>query len=222
MERTPEPELMDDPVQAAQYAGADFEEPHSRVIELFCRAFEGREIMGHVLDLGCGPGDVTLRFARRFPRAQILAIDGSAQMIRLARERQEREKAGLNITFSMGIIPGAELPDVCFEALISSSFLHHLHHPKVLWELIRDHALPGTLVFVVDLMRPSTRQDAMALVERYAANEPDVLRADFYNSLLAAFTPEEVRAQLDEAGLTELEVEVVSDRHLLISGTRKG
>jgi len=222
MDRTPEPELMDDPVQAAQYAGADFEEPHSRVIELFCSAFKGREITGHVLDLGCGPGDVTLRFARRFPRAQILAIDGAAEMIRLARERQEREKAGLNITFSMGIIPGAKIPDVRFEAIISSSFLHHLHRPGVLWELIRDRAHPGTLVFVIDLMRPPTREDAAALVERYAAAEPPLLRADFYNSLLAAFTPEEVRAQLGKAGLTELGVEVVSDRHLLISGTKKG
>jgi len=45
---------------------------------------------------------------------------------------------------------------------------------------------------------------------------------DFYRSLLAAFTPAEVRAQLRAAGLEELAVEVISDRHLFVSGRLKG
>jgi hypothetical protein len=56
------------------------------------------------------------------------------------------------------------------------------------------------------------------LVETYSADEPRLLRRDFYNSLLAAFTPVEVRSQLRRAGLRELKVEAVSDRHLLVFG----
>jgi len=222
MKRTLEPELMDDPVQARQYAEADFDEPHARVIELFCGAFAGREVSGPVLDLGCGPGDVTFRFAARFPEARILAIDGAAEMIRLARKRQIREPSGRNITFLQGIIPLAPIPRVRYAAIISSSFLHHLHDPLCLWNLIKEHSRPATLIFVIDLLRPHTKKDAERLLELYAAGEPEVLRTDFYNSLLAAFTPDEVRAQLREAGLTELGVEVVSDRHQVISGMIKG
>ena len=39
MRRVPEPELMDDEVQARAYALADFEEPHSMFVELFAGKF---------------------------------------------------------------------------------------------------------------------------------------------------------------------------------------
>ena len=52
---------------------------------------------------------------------------------------------------------------------------------------------------------------------RYSRDEPEVLRRDFYNSLLAAYRPEEVREQLDRAGLKRLRVEAVSDRHWLVA-----
>ena len=87
VKRVPEPELMDEPEQAEAYANADFEEPHSRIIEWFDAEFPGIRIKGSILDLGCGPGDVTFRFGRRFPEATITAVDGSAAMIGLANER---------------------------------------------------------------------------------------------------------------------------------------
>jgi hypothetical protein len=57
------------------------------------------------------------------------------------------------------------------------------------------------------------------MVGQYAAGEPEILKRDFYNSLLAAFTPQEVEAQLAGAGLN-LSVDVISDRHMVIHGTR--
>ena len=77
---------------------------------------------------------------------------------------------------------------------------------------------PGTRVFVADLFRPATVQEASALTETYAGTGPDVLKRDFYHSLLAAFTPEEVEEQLRTAGLTGLSVRTISDRHLVVSG----
>jgi len=59
-------------------------------------------------------------------------------------------------------------------------------------------------------------------VETYAAEAPEVLRNDFRNSLFAAFEPQEVEAQLAEAGLRGLEVAVVSDHHLGVFGRLPG
>jgi hypothetical protein len=61
-----------------------------------------------------------------------------------------------------------------------------------------------------------------ALVDEYAAGAPEVLREDFRNSLRAAFTIEEVRAQLQRADLGKLAVQAVGDRHLIVAGTRSG
>jgi len=221
VKRIPESELMDDPEGALAYASADFEEPHQRVIEIFCRCFKERELRGRVLDLGCGPGDVTLRFAARFPESEILAVDGAGEMIRLAKARQAHEPRACNIQFVRGIIPGAKIPDMEYEAIISSSFLHHLQRPYSLWETIKGHAVAGTIIFVIDLFRPASKEEAQRLVDVYAHGEPDILKRDFYNSLLAAFRPEEVRTQLREAGLAELTVGPVSDRHMIIYGIKE-
>jgi hypothetical protein len=61
-----------------------------------------------------------------------------------------------------------------------------------------------------------------ALVDEYAAGAPEVLREDFRNSLRAAFTIEEVQAQLQSAHLASLAVQAVGDRHLVVAGTRDG
>ena len=54
--------------------------------------------------------------------------------------------------------------------------------------------------------------------DQYAAGEPEVLRRDFFNSLVAAFERGEVRAQLGRAGLGHFTVAEASDRHLLVRG----
>jgi ubiquinone/menaquinone biosynthesis C-methylase UbiE len=220
MERILEPELMDDFEQAEAYANADFEEPHSRVIELFDSEFPGIEIKGRILDLGCGSGDITFRFARRFPEATVIGVDGSAAMIQLADERKSREKGVADkVQFIEGFIPGAAIPDSSYDLIVSNSLLHHLHQPNVMWETILDYASPGTKIFVVDLMRPDSKKEAQRIVNQYSGDEPEILKRDFYHSLLAAFKPAEVEQQLSDVGLAELAVKVVSDRHLIIYGT---
>ena len=221
MERIREPELMEKGEQAEAYANADFEESHGRIVELFDAAFPAAAINGPLLDLGCGPGDVTFRFARRFPQVTIVAVDGSAAMIALANKRKEREnEVGKNITFMEAVMPGGLIPRRVYDSIISTSFLHHLHDPAVLWETVGAHASPGTRLFVYDLFRPKDRHEAMRLVELYAGSEPEVLKKDFYNSLLAAFEPAEVEHQLSMSGLSELSVTVVSDRHMTICGEK--
>lgn len=222
MKRVAEPELMDKLEQAQAYANADFEEPHSRVIELFDVEFPGSEISGPILDLGCGPGDITFRFCHRFPEAAITAVDGSAVMIRLANERKAREGGVADrIEFIEGCIPGARIVHISYDLIISTSFLHHLHQPEVLWQTIAEYSGWGTRIFVVDLLRPENRAEAEELVNRYSADEPEILQRDFYNSLLAAFRPEEIEEQLVSAGLGELSIKRVSDRHLIVSGVKR-
>jgi hypothetical protein len=54
-------------------------------------------------------------------------------------------------------------------------------------------------------------------VDEYAGTEPDILRRDFFNSLLAAFRPEEITQQLAQAGLP-LQAEAAGDRHVIVHG----
>lgn len=211
MPRIVEPELMTEAEQARAYAQANFESAHSRYPLLFREQFPNCPPTGHALDLGCGPGDVTRRFARALPGWRFDALDGSPAMLAEAR-RWPSER----IHYIEGRIPGAPIPRARYDLVLSSSLLHHLHDPAALWETVRQRA--AGMVFVVDLRRPAGDAEARRLTDEYARGEPDVLRRDFYNSLRAAFTVEEVRQQLRQAGLAGLRVSEISDRHLLVAG----
>ncbi|TCP54927.1 trans-aconitate 2-methyltransferase [Tamaricihabitans halophyticus] len=46
----------------------------------------GAESPRRVVDLGCGPGNLTLRLTERWPAARVEALDGSAEMVAAAQE----------------------------------------------------------------------------------------------------------------------------------------
>jgi len=219
MERIVEKELMDDPKHAIAYANADFEKINNRVIEIFDIEFPDIEIKGTILDLGCGPGDITFRFAKHFPGSTVIGIDGAAVMIELANQRKCRETEFLsNIKFIEAEIPVAPIPGIPYDLIVSNSLYHHLHNPEVLWKTILDYGSSGTKIFIVDLFRHDSKERADWLVNEYSGNEPEILKKDFYNSLCASFEPAEVEQQLSNIGLSDLSVKIVSDRHLIVYG----
>ncbi|HHH35320.1 MAG TPA: class I SAM-dependent methyltransferase [Gammaproteobacteria bacterium] len=222
MERVPEPELMEDHRQARAYAEADFSEPHDRFVALFRECFPGVDLAGPVLDLGCGPADVSCRFALAHPRCTLHGVDGSAAMLAEGRRLVAARGLAGRITLHLLRLPSEGLPAGPFAAVISNSLLHHLADPAVLWRTIAALAAPAAPVFVMDLLRPASEREARALVAAHASGEPDILQRDFYHSLRAAYRPEELRGQLAAAGLDQFTVRVVSDRHLIVYGRLDG
>lgn len=211
--RTPEPELMDDAAQALAYAKADFSAEDAAFMTRLTATFP---LAGRVVDLGCGPGNIALRIAAASD-CEVVGVDGAEAMLAFARERGA--PYGARVRFVRAFIPADTLPDA--DLIVSNSLLHHLHDPHGLWRTVRQIGRPRAPVFVGDLLRPATDAAARALVDRYAADEPAVLRADFLASLRAAFTVPELRAQLDDAGL-DFEIEVADDRHVFIWGRLPG
>ena len=217
MQRIPEPELMDDPVQAAAYAMADFDEPHSMFIKTFQTRFPGIDIRGNVLDLGCGAADITIRFARAYPGCHLYAVDGAKAMLSEGKARITAEGLEDRIDLIQGVIPRVPLAINDLQAIISNSLLHHLYDPSGIWDCIKKLGNNEVSIFIMDLMRPDSDAEVQRLVNTYAADEPPVLKRDFYNSLYAAFTPAEVAIQLRTASLLHLKIEVISDRHMIIT-----
>lgn len=215
MDRVLEPELMDDERQSLAYAKADFSASNQLFVDSLIREFPGH--LHRALDIGCGPGDVVIRLARAVPGLHVTAIDGSGPMIALARDAVSAAGLRDRVRLVQGYLPGVSLEGTAFDAVLSKDLLHHLPDPAVLWKEITRLARPGGAVYVMDLMRPETPEAARRIVDDVAAQEDPILREDFYNSLCAAFTLDEVRGQLVAAGL-DVDVSRVSDRHMLVRG----
>jgi hypothetical protein len=101
--------------------------------------------------------------------------------------------------------------------------LHHLPDPLLFWdELKRLVKLfnRATKIFIMDLFRPESIQKAKEIVDTVSGNEPEILKKDFYHSLLASFTVNEIQNQLKQSKM-RLKVEQVSERHFIIKGILK-
>jgi len=216
MDRILEPELMEDPAQVRAYAAADFSQENQGLVDRFREYFPDFS-EGHVLDLGCGPGDIPIRFAQAFPSCRITGVDASEPMIGLAGVAVKQAGLADRITFRCERFQAVSLVEPA-DAAVSNSLLHHVPNPLQFWYRLRQLVKPGSPVFVMDLLRPDSPEEAQAIVDRYAAKEPEILRRDFYRSLLASFTEDEVAAQLAEMNLSRLIVDVVDDRHWVVSG----
>jgi len=219
MQRIPEPELMDDPEQALAYSRADFSAAHGARVQIFQALYPQFKLTGPALDLGCGSGDVLLRFARAYPGATFHGLDGSQPMLDLAQKAIDAEPALRNrVHLLFGIIPEGPVPTQPWQLIMSHSLLHQLHQPQVLWQTIKQHGRQGCAVFVADLRRPPSELEARRVVSVTSKNEPEILQRDFYNSLCAAFEPDEVREQLAQAGLSRLTVTMHDPFHLTVHG----
>ncbi len=216
MPRQCEPELMDDPAEARAYAQADFHEPNQAFVDRLLQLTAGLEAAA-ALELGTGPGDIPVRVLRRHPGWQVTAVDASEAMLELARPVVERAGLADRLRLLQADAKATALPAASFDVIFSNSILHHLPEPGPLWAEIRRVGRPGAVVFLRDLARPRSEKHARDLVNHYAMHESPLLQQEFYRSLLAAFTVGEVRRQLEQAGL-ELQVEMVTDRHLDVFG----
>jgi len=217
MKRIPEPELMIEPEQVSAYANADFHEPHSNFISML-RSYCGTENkIRTILDLGCGSGDITFKFAKTFPETIIDSVDGSREMLEFAKNiLADKPELQGRINYIHSMIHEFR-PSKKYDLIFSNSLLHHLPDPMILWNKINEISSSETKIFIMDLLRPETVEDALRLKELYISSEPEVLQKDFYNSLLAAFEIDEVREQLSQAGLDNLEAKQISDRHVVVN-----
>ena len=78
-----------------------------------------------VLDVGCGPGQLTLA-AQGWagPSGEAHGIDPSPEMITVA--RRNAAKRGLPAQFQLGVVEALPFPDAMFDAVLSRLMLHHL------------------------------------------------------------------------------------------------
>jgi 2-polyprenyl-3-methyl-5-hydroxy-6-metoxy-1,4-benzoquinol methylase len=216
MERLLEQEVMDGEEQVRAYAQADFSKENQWFVDYFLEVFpDFRE--GRVLDLGCGPADIPIRLVRACPSFSLMAVDASGPMINLAQAAVDEAKVSDCVAVVCQRFQDIQQQEPA-DAIISNSLVHHVPNPLQFWYALKKLAKPGSPVLIMDLQRPETLDEAQALIDQYAADEPEQLRRDFYNSLLAAFTEDEVASHLAELNLSRLLIDVPDDRHWVVTG----
>ena len=81
---------------------------------------------GTILDLGSGPGYLSIDIANKTPSLQVYGIDLSRQMVKIARRHA---KGVENVQFGFGNAAGLPFEDSSIDLIISTGSLHHWKTP---------------------------------------------------------------------------------------------
>ncbi len=100
-----------------------------------------------ILVAGCGTGQEPLWIALAYPLAHVVAVDLSLSSLSYGL-RQARAHGISNIEFAQADI--LHMPDTgrCFDVIVSSGVLHHMHDPVQGWRSLLACLKPGGLISV--------------------------------------------------------------------------
>lgn len=101
----------------------------------------------NALEIGCGTGALARALAARCKR--VVALDLSAEMIRVARSRSSRFD---NLEFQWADAMTCDFPRSHFDFICSIATFHHLQQRELLMK-IKDALRPGGVLVVVDLVQ---------------------------------------------------------------------
>lgn len=102
-----------------------------------------------LLDVGCGPGTITLDLAQRVAPGEVLGIDQSAEVITAAAETA-REQGATNVRFAVDDVYALESPDQSFDVAHAHQVLQHLTDPVAALREIHRVLRPDGIVAVRD------------------------------------------------------------------------
>ncbi len=81
-----------------------------------------------VLDVGCGPGTISIGLAARVDPGRVVGIDRSPTVLAEARAEAERHRQG-NVCFAVGDVYQLAFDDGAFDAVHAHQVLQHLRDP---------------------------------------------------------------------------------------------
>ncbi len=124
----------------------------------------------NMLDVGCGPGTITLDLASRIAPGTIIGIDNSPEVIALA-EQERTQALADNVGYAVGDVYALDFDDGRFDVVHAHQVLQHLTDPVAALTEMRRVLTPDGLLAVRE-----TDYGARAIA-------PDDSRLDRWNDL---------------------------------------
>jgi ubiquinone/menaquinone biosynthesis C-methylase UbiE len=143
---------------------------------------------GALVDIGCGPGRLTLEISRRFPGLKVIALDNNTDMLALAGHRL----SGRDVRLVQAGVEAMPFEDGSLDWVVSTGSLHHWPDTCQALSEISRILKPGGRLLVMDLRRDIRRYLYTLAVFIQSIAPPAIKRTNgVMGSLSASYTPEE-------------------------------
>lgn len=197
--RIPEPALvMADADSAASFMQAGREDGILAHTYLY-HAIQASAVIpagAQVVDLGCGPANQLALIARLNPDCRFVGIDAADSMLTLAGETLSRQHLR-NVDLRLGDMSAIGAVETgTADVVISTMSLHHLADVAALEHTMKEAKRilkPGGGIYMVDFGRLRREATQRFFATERRATQPEPFTEDYYNSLRAAFSLDEIR-----------------------------
>jgi len=142
-----------------------------------------------VLEVACGTGMLSRRIAKKFPLAQVSAIDFTQAMLVKGQELAKEEGIFDRINYKLGNVYELPFPNETFDVCLGRWFLHHLLDPGSAIEEIHRILKKGGFFINVDIVPPEDKTVANRM------NELEKLRDPSHVSFLSRTTLDSILQQ---------------------------
>jgi ubiquinone/menaquinone biosynthesis C-methylase UbiE len=183
--------VFDDEAFAERYA-----ERHQKMAEGFGREYAEKLVSrgfyeGRIIDVGCGFGAMNIVLAHRFIDSEIVGIDLSDPLLRLATQSAQAAGLGDRVRFEKADVHQIPYDDDSFDAVISINMVHRVDDPVQMLNEIERILSPDGCLFIADIRRSwiglldKTFKSALTLDEAEdLIDRSDVREGSFSSSLL--------------------------------------
>ena len=157
----------------------------------------------HMLDVGCGAGNYSLKLLQRLPYNDVTLVDLSKPMLDRTVERIGEVSTG-EITAIQGDIREIDLEEEQFDIVLAAAVLHHLRDESE-WEFvfkkIYDALKPGGSFWVFDLVEHALPAVQELMWDRYGEYlvdfKDEAFRDLVYGYIIQEDTPRPLLFQVD-------------------------
>ena len=157
-----------------------------------------------VLEIGPGPGWIAILLAQRDPTFEIIGLEISKDMIRVANKNKKEARVDENIKYIHGTAENMSIfEENSFDAVISHDSLHHWDHPlKIFNEIAR--VLKDDGILCIGDGRRDIGLGAKIIFNLVKLFISKTMSYYWKTSIMASYTPEEARSLLNETDLRDM------------------
>ena len=160
---------------------------------------------GKALEVGPGPGYVSIEMARLLPEVEIVGLDISQTMVEIATQNAAEYGVSERVAFRQGDAAKMPFEGSSFDFCISCGSLHHWKKPPQVFAEIHRVLKPDGRALVDDLRRDVPRE---RIGEWVSVHESRFLRWGARHSFAEAYTAQEIDGLLEGSGFEDLDVKV--------------
>lgn len=108
---------------------------------------------GRIIDVGCGFGGTAIVLARKFQDSEIVGIDLSEPLLRLASLAAQAANLGERVKFEKSDVHQIPYEDNSFDVVINLNMVHLVENPIKMLNEIERVLVPNGFLFVADIRR---------------------------------------------------------------------